>query len=140
MVRPSDLRVVGPRLLLRCEKRPDTSKGGIIIPQGYTAVDRVQERAGKVVAKGRVNPDLKKVRAPGDNKFFLADRLQAQLNEVELGARVLFRGFLAEANNLTKQYDITDEEGNEYAIIHIEDVLGLITDDTEIGTWHTTGQ
>jgi co-chaperonin GroES (HSP10) len=121
-------------VLIRSEPRPK-SVGRIILPDEEWATEKVEERAGTVVRKGR-GRDLSGL--PKSHRC--ADReLQHMLDQVQVGDRVVYRGFLEDANNLKKQWDITDADGNEYCIIDVRDLLAIIGPEVRIGTLKRKG-
>ena len=129
------IRPMGPRVLVRCEKRVVKTSGNIILPAEFTAIEKVQERAGRVVRK----PDAPREGAPARRDNPRGDaHIQDLMSQVEVGDRVLFRGFIADMNDITEQAGFEDGEGNHYSIIDIEDILAIIGDDVAIGAFKAT--
>jgi len=116
-------------VLIRSEPRPKESSGGIVLPAEFTAAEKIQERAGEVIRIGgpRDRSALPETHRCSDHT------LRGLLEEVKVGDRVLFRGFIADANNLKKQWGIEDAQGREYSIIDIRDILAVIGSDVRIG-------
>jgi len=126
-VDPLKIRPVGSRLLVRCEPRPKKTAGGIHLPAEFTGMEKIGIRAGKVVRKG--NPrDLSILPKKSPMR-----ELQARLDEINIGDRVAFRAFLADANDLTRQADLRDKDGHTWSIIDVRDILGKVPDDVPIG-------
>ena len=131
------MRPHGPRVLVRCEPSPDVSGGGIILPEGFTAIEQVSERAGRVIRKGRVwERDLCSSRRDNPRKV---SRIRSMMEELQVRDRVLFRKFVGEMNDLKRQWGLTDDDGNDYSIIDIEDILSVIGDDVGVGLYRVKG-
>jgi len=124
-------------VLVRCDPRPEFSAAGIIFPAIDVEHEKWEVKTGHIVRKG----------APRDLSGHTRTDLRAsdaeledRLSEFEEGDRVIFRGFLAAAHNVTKQRGWTNEEGDEFCILDVRDLLVVIGDEVPIGEFNTLGR
>lgn len=117
-LRPDQIKPVGPWVFLRIEKRKE-KVGSIHLPAMETNAEKVQEKAGRVIAMGPGIPDSK-------GGYHVPKGL-------EVGCRVMYRGFLDAANHGKNIFGLEFEDGEEYCLMHMKDLLMVIPDDLEIG-------
>jgi co-chaperonin GroES (HSP10) len=104
--------LVRPRrdwVLVQCEPRKEVLDSGLVLPQMETGVEKVMERAGKVLRIG-----------PGD---------RASVIGVKEGDRVLFRGFLKHAQ------PIESDDGSDCFLMDINDVMSVVDVGIEVGAF-----
>ena len=109
------LRPLGQWVLVRVEGRKE-SKGAIHLPD-HTNLENVSENCGHVMATG--SGTLTKKGAPHMC--------------VEAGDRVLFRGFLKDANPIVDKG--WQEDGVRYCLLSEEDILAVVGEDVEVGPY-----
>jgi co-chaperonin GroES (HSP10) len=132
------VKPVGPWVLIRLDRRPGT-KGSIILPDN-TGVDNVQERSGRIVAMGEGISDRDIMGNEKLHKTFpfgLKDGKKVVPAGIEVGARVVYRGFLGQVHQ-GNFFDIADDAGNEFTFLHMGSLDLVISDDTPIGEWDVT--
>lgn len=96
-------------VIVRADPRVKKTKGGIVLPEQMLAVERVMEGTGRLVAVGS---EVSKVLG----------------EELKVGDRICYRGFLKDAAPVAKT-----EDGCQIFVLRAEDVLAVISDDTGIG-------
>jgi co-chaperonin GroES (HSP10) len=104
------LKPRGPWILIKVDA-PAEKEGSIYLPQGNLQ-ERLGNATGTVLAVGDGEPTTEKVFCRTGRKYDPID-LQA-------GAKVMFRGFLQEAN---RPGGILDRE---HCLVHIRDIIGEI--------------
>jgi len=112
MVKASTIKAHGPWVLIKVDPHPETSKGGIYLPQGN--MEEVKGHStGEVlsVGPGYFNKSLKGS-APKE-KFCPLD--------LRVGDRVMFRGYLHDVNKYHQ-----DIEGLEHSLVHCDNIEGVL--------------
>lgn len=102
------LKPKGPWLLVKVDP-PEEKRGSIYLPQGNLE-DRLGNATGTVLAVGDGELTSDKIFRRTGRKYDAID--------LSVGARIMFRGFLQEAN---RPGGILDKE---HCLIHIKDVIG----------------
>tara|TARA_Y100000310_G_scaffold258475_1_gene266903 strand:- start:726 stop:1112 length:387 start_codon:yes stop_codon:yes gene_type:complete len=119
-ISPESVKPVGPWVLVRIDARPEETAGGIVLPGEKVMVENVQEKTGRVVAMGDGMPNNK-------------NTTKVIPNGLEVGSRIMYRGFLDAAQNLRTIFDMEFEDGAEYCLMHMKDLLAVVDDDVEVG-------
>lgn len=117
---PEVVKPVGPWVLVRIDERPEATAGGIVLPDQKVMVENVQEKTGRVVAMG-----------DGMANDRNADKHIPE--GLEVGCRIMYRGFLDAAQNLRTIFDMEFADGGEYCLMHMKDLLAVVDDDVEVG-------
>lgn len=111
----SRLRPMGPWVLLKLEPPQEKTSGGMYLPQG-NLLERLGSSVGVVVRKG-----------PGKyNTGKKATRAKYEPMDLEVGDRVVFRGYLQELNKPGGYLD------PHHCLLHIDDITGVIGAGTEL--------
>lgn len=104
------IRPTGPWVLVEVEPFTEKTKGGIYLADG-NAEERMGHRVGKVLAAG-----------PGRfNEGKKAQKAKYEPLDVEVGDRVMFRGFLHDVN---KNHQGLDDIN--HSLIHADDLIGVL--------------
>lgn len=96
-------------VLVKADPRVKKTAGGIFLTDELTGIEKVMEGTGRVLKVG--------VEAAKD---------------IELGARICYRGFLKEAFHMAFK---RDEDGCQIFMLRIEDVMAELDDDVEMGAF-----
>jgi co-chaperonin GroES (HSP10) len=111
----SKIKPMGPWILVKMESPPDQTEGGVYLPQG-NLMERLGYSVGLVLAAG-----------PGEfNQGKAAVSAKYKPIGVSSGDRVVFRGYLQEANRPGGVID------REHSLIHVSDVIGVLLDDARL--------
>jgi len=103
------IRPKGPWVLVKVDPPPEKS-GEIFLPQGNLA-ERVGHATATVLRVGDGYPMSKKGIVKTGKKY--------SPSELQEGERVLFRGYLQEANR-PQQFD------REHCLLHLDDIIGVL--------------
>lgn len=106
----SKLRPKGPWIIVKVDP-PEEKRGSLYLPQG-NAEERFGNSTGTVLAVGDGTPTPEKVFRKTGRKYDPID--------LKPGARIMFRGFLQEAN---RPGGILDRE---HCLLHVNDIIGEI--------------
>lgn len=106
-----DWRPINKWVIVKADPRVKKTKGGIILTEELTGVERVMEGTGRVLKLGG---EVCKTLGYG----------------LEPGHRICYRGFLKDA---FKEFD--EEDGCTIFLLRAEDVLAIISDDVEMGAF-----
>jgi co-chaperonin GroES (HSP10) len=98
-------------VIVKADPRVKQSKGGILLPDQTVAIERVMEGTGRLVAVG---DEVAKI---------LGD-------ELKVGDRICYRGFLKDAAPIAKA-----EDGCQVFVLRAEDVLAVVGDEVDIGAF-----
>ena len=104
------LKPKGPWVLVKVDP-PEEKRGSLFIPQGNLE-QRMGSATGTVLAVGEGAPTTDKVFRKTGRKYDALD--------LTAGARIMFRGFLQEANRPGGLLD------REHCLLHINDIIGEI--------------
>lgn len=104
------LKPKGPWILVKVDP-PEEKRGSIYLPQGNLE-ERLGNTTGTVLAVGDGTPTPEKVFRKTGRKYNPID--------LQVGAKVMFRGFLQDAN---RPAGILDKE---HCLIHFNDIIGEI--------------
>jgi len=107
------LRPKGPWLVVKVDPPPE-KEGLIYLPQGNYA-ERVGNATGTVLSMGEGFYTSDKVRNKTGRKYDPVD--------LKAGDRIIFRGFLQEANRVGGVLD------REHCLLNVADVLGVIEEE-----------
>lgn len=108
-------RTRGPWVLVKVDK-PSEKSGTLYLPQG-----NLEERVGHATATVlRVGDGY-----PNSEKGIRLTGKKYTPSEVKEGDRILFRGFLQEANR-PKQFD------REHCLLHLDDILGVLPEGARV--------
>ncbi len=111
----SKIRPKGPWVLVKVDK-PFEKSGPLFLPQG-----NLQERVGHATATVlRVGDGY-----PNSTKGIRITGMKYLPSELKKGDRILFRGFLQEANR-PQQFD------REHCFLHLGDILGILPKEARI--------
>jgi len=113
-----DARKVRPRdgwLVVLSEPRQVKLASGIFLPNHETGAEKMREGAGTIVRTG-----------PGEKNTRLG---------LEVGQRVLYRGFLKWANPIETDEKWPDGQPLQYFIMSNEDILAVIPEGVEVGVF-----
>jgi co-chaperonin GroES (HSP10) len=101
---------MGPWVLIKVDPFTEKTKGGIYLPEGNME-ERMGHRTGKVLAvgQGRFNKGRK------------AEKAKYEPLDVEVGDRVIFRGFLHDVNKNHQGL-----EDPNHSLIHADDLIGVL--------------
>lgn len=105
------LRPLGPWVVLTPDEPPRRTAEGLYLPDG-NADERFGQATGVVNAVG-----------PGIEKYVKGKGIIHEHSGLEVGERVMFRGFLQDANKIGG-FDLDD---NQF-LLHQQDVLGVLED------------
>lgn len=98
---------IGEWVLIKADERVKKTKGGILLTEELTKVERVMEGTGKVLKVG------------------------TQVKDLEAGERICYRGFLKDASA-----DVFEPvDGCPVFLLKVDDVLMAIPDDVEMGAF-----
>lgn len=103
------IRPKGPWVLVKVDK-PSEKSGVLYLPQGNRE-ERVGHATATVLRVGDGHPNNKKGIMRTGKKY--------TPSEIKEGDRVLFRGFLQEANR-PHQFD------REHCLLHLRDIMGIV--------------
>jgi len=103
----SKIKAKGPWILIKVDKPPEKTEGGIYMPAG-NAEERFGNATGIAlsVGEGKLNEGKKAIRAKYTH------------SGIKEGDRVVFRGFLQEANR-------PGPMDKDHALIHMDDIIGV---------------
>ncbi len=104
-----ELKLLDNWMLVKADPRVKKTAGGIHLPDQIVMVERVMEGSGRVLAVGpRVHDIL------GD--------------DLRVGDRIMFRGFLKDAFN-----EFQEEDGCKIFLLKAEDALMVLGQDVDVG-------
>ena len=115
MIAPSEIQAFGPWVLIEADPHKDKTAGGIYRPQGNLE-DRTGMRVGTVISVGQGQAAVSKPGKPAKSKYIPTD--------LEIGDRILFRGFLHDVNKYHQGI-----EGLSHSLVNIDDILVVIEDE-----------
>ena len=95
------------------EPRKELLDSGIFLPSSETGAEKVMEGAGEVI---RIGPGKK-----------------APAVEINVGDRVLYRGFLKYANPIVTEETWPDGTSKQYFLMAVDDILSVIPADVSVG-------
>lgn len=112
MIDPTRVRAFGPWVLVKVDRPPEKSKGGVYLPQGNYE-ERTGFRTGIAVSVGQgyFNKKSETGRIPKTKYTPLG---------ISTGDRIHFRGMLHDVNKYHQQLD-----GLDHSMIHADDILGV---------------
>jgi co-chaperonin GroES (HSP10) len=122
-LKPEDVKPLGPWVLVKIDERPEETAGGIVLPGTKTMVENVQEKTGRVMALGPGMPNTK------NSSRHIPKGL-------EVGCKVLYRGFLDAAQHAKNIFGMEFEDGGEYCLMHMKDLLCVVGEDVKVGEFH----
>lgn len=108
-----DPRKIRPKrdwVIVKDDKRPEQTAGGIYLPGNETGVEKVKEGSGTIISVG------------------LGDKNQAL--GLEPGQKVCFRGFLKHANRIE-----TEDSNDHYFFMASDDILGIVPEGVSVGVF-----
>lgn len=105
----------GKWIVVKADPRVKKTKGGIELPEMQLAAERVMEGTGHILKVG------------SDHKA-IHDYCGVML---EPGMRIFYRGFLKDA---FAEF-ATDDDGQPIFLLRAEDIMGIIDEDVQMGTF-----
>jgi co-chaperonin GroES (HSP10) len=108
----SKIRPKGPWILVKVDP-PVEKMGSLYVPQG-NAEERFGKTTGTIIAVGDGKRTSDKVYSKTGRKYDSID--------LQPGAKIMFRGFLQEANRPGGLLD------REHCLLHVDDVIGEIVE------------
>lgn len=104
------IRPIGKWVVVHSDPRVKQTKGGIILTEALTGVERVMEGTGRVLSVGG---QVHKVVG----------------TEITPGMRVCYRGFVKDASSMVFE----KIDGRDVFMLHAKDILMIIEDDVRMG-------
>ena len=101
-------------LIVKADPRVKKTKGGIILTEQLTGIERVMEGTGHLLRVGDRDEIRKKIGA-----------------DLEPGMRICFRGFL---KDVFHEFEV-EEDGQTIFLLHAKDVLAVIESDVSMGAF-----
>ncbi len=112
-IEPKTVKPHGAWVLAEADPRAKVTRGGIILAEGITGIEKVSVEMATVLGVGG----------------WVAKELGIEL---KVGERFCFRGFLKDATI----YDFEKSEaGGVVFLIHARDLLAIVDDDTKVGVF-----
>jgi co-chaperonin GroES (HSP10) len=105
-------RLLGPWVVVTPDEPLRQTASGIYLPEG-NADERFGYATGVVNAVG-----------PGEEKYVKNKGIIHKHSGLKVGDKIMFRGFLQDANRLNGIYDLNDKQ----CVLHQQDALGVIED------------
>jgi co-chaperonin GroES (HSP10) len=112
------VKASGPWVLVRVEALPKVTKGGLYLPDG-NLFERLGHVSAVVVSAGKGCWE----KIPGKSREVFVPM------EVKPGDRVVFRVHLQDANSMGGFVAM----GHKHCFMHVRDLVGILTDDAELG-------
>lgn len=105
-------RPFGKWLVVKADPRVKKTKGGILLTESITGVERVMEGTGQVL---KIGPDVNKTIGYG----------------MEIGMRICYRGFLKDA---FAEF-LREEDNCPIFLLRAEDIMAVIDDSVQMGAF-----
>lgn len=118
MVDPRKIRAFGPWILIKADPHKERTVSGLYRPQGNLE-DRVGMRIGTVLSVGEGRRTKSRFGKPPPKLEFIP-------NGIEVGERVLFRGFLHDVSRYHQGID-----GLDHSMVLIDDIQMVVEEEDD---------